>query len=379
MLIIMLMLSLSMLVIAQPDIRSDNPIDLAKVAVEKHQKELLDKMQRRLKDRNESKVKDFDKLKENQQFLYHEDSIDFVLKPKSHSLKDIFEKLCDKSNIPTALDYEGIFIDGISYKTVEAGKKQGQIDSTTLMVPVSFKTHTVTKDKKSDVRYTTTFTWEVQVEPKIIKGVKVQGNGLKGYGVKKLTLISSVSMPTEIPVVKPDRENKTQGQKVVTDTTESTSIGLANVVDTVALTIDDTEEMRSNNARTVVKDLAKQLAIYVSSQEAEQRTVIENMFVSTDSHVEVSFLLKDGTEKIKRESVRQYLDLLRGSVLSMTVDNFEVLNSDWNSLVYIVNQRYQSETYSDYTQKRIYLEYDATKGIYVINKIEVIPNSTKIE
>lgn len=103
------------------------------------------------------------------------------------------------------------------------------------------------------------------------------------------------------------------------------------------------------------------------------------MFETTESDIEVSHLPKRGSEKIKKESAQKYLSLLKGSSLNLLVDNVEIVNPNWDSLIYTVNQEYQSKSYSDYTQKRVYLTYDAARGTYVINKIEVVPNSTKIE
>lgn len=152
------------------EIENVNPKDLAKTVAEKSQKELLDKMQLRLKDRNEPNVKFYKKMTEAQQFLYQENLIDSVLKAKSHLLKDVYVKLCDNSNMPTDLIYEGININNIAYKTF---KKKGieKVDSTTLIVPISFQAHTVAKDGISDVKYAVTFKWQVKIKAETEKTV----------------------------------------------------------------------------------------------------------------------------------------------------------------------------------------------------------------
>lgn len=450
------------------EIRNVNPKDLAKTVAENSQKELLDKMQRRLKDRNEPNVKFGKKMTEAQQFLYQENLIDSTLQAKSHILKDVFGKLCNKSNMPTELIYEGIDINNIAYKPFETGKKQGQIDSTTLIVPVSFQAHTIAKENISNVKYAITFKWEVKVKAEtekiIVDGKKT--NAIVGY-VQNGTpsLVSSVAKPisflasdkkdmksaaqnaiiewyanlpqtldkqyaeqsvsaieamnvssddivfnlpesqsftiAEVPTVKVDidpyqfisDEDKLLYANPaayiivapvfdvsVDDSFKNAALSVSYVVkETVKPIADKEKELRRSTANTVVAEFTKQLSIYVSSRDAEQKIAIENLFATAESNVEVSHLPKRGPEKIKKESAKKYLSLLKGSSLNFGVDNLEVVNPNWDSLIYTVNQKYQSKAYSDYTQKRIYMTYDATKETYVINKIEVVPNSTKIE
>lgn len=470
-LITTLMLGICVAGFSQPnEVKNANPKDLAKTTVENSQKELLDKMQRRLKDRNEPGVKFDKKMIEAQQFLYQESLIDSVLKAKSHLLKDVFGKLCDKSNMPTDLVYEGININtnNITYKLFETGKKQGQVDSTTLVVPVSFQAHSVAKDDISDVKYAITFNWEVKVkaetEKTVVDGKKT--TQIIGYIQKGTpTLVSSVAnsikyltsdknnmkaaaqnaivewyanlpqtldkqyadqsvsaieamnvsvndivfnLPenqnftiSDVPAIKVDIDPyqfiKDEDKPLYTapaayiiiapvfnvtidDSFKNADLLVSYVVkETVEPIADKEKELRRSTANAVVAEFAKQLSTYVSSRDADQKTYIENMFETTESDVEVSHLPKRGSEKIKKESAQKYLSLLRGSSLIFHIDDIEVVNSNWDSLIYTVNQEFQSKSYSDYTQKRVYLTYDAARGTYVINKIEVVPNSTKIE
>ncbi len=143
---------------------------------------------------------------------------------------------------------------------------------------------------------------------------------------------------------------------------------------------DSAKVERNRMANANVMTFLNQLSEYVSSHDTEQKASIKNMFNTTGSDVEVSYLPKYGNEKIKKESAQKYLSLLKGSALNFTLDNdIEVVDLNWDSLIYTVSQRYQSKTYNDYTQKRIHLVYDADKKTYLINKIEVVPNSTKTE
>ncbi len=467
-LITALMLSIGMVGFSKTEeIKSVNPKELAKTVAENSQKELLGKMQHRLKERNEKFNLKFGKNKtEGQQFLYQENLIDSVLKAKSHLLTDVYEKLCEKSNMPTDLVYERININNIAYKTFQK-KGMEKVDSTTLIVPVSFQAHTVAKDGVSDVKYAVTFKWEVKVKEETEK-TNVDGkkkNVIVGYVQNGApTLISSVASPiqfltsdkedmknaaqkaiiewyanlpktldkqyaeqsvtaietkhvtsdsikmelpkrttftiTDVPKIrvcidpyqfidKKDRLLYTNpvAQMVIAptfnvsvdDTFKKADISVSYVVDTVKPITDSVKLERSKSADTFIKELAKQLSTYVSTRDTEQKAYIENMFDTTESTVEVSYLPKYGTEKIKTESAQKYLSLLKGSSLNWDVDNLEVVNPNWDSVIYTVNQEYQSKTYSDYTLKRIYLIYDSTKSAYLINKIEVIPNSTKIE
>ncbi len=468
-LITALMLGVSMVGFSQTnEIKNVNPEVLAKTVVENSQKELLDKMSRRLKDRNEPNVKFDKKMTEAQQFLYQEDLIDSVLKAKSHLLKDVYGKLCDKSNMPTELIYEGININNIAYKEFETGKKQGQVDSTTFIVPVLFQAHTIAKDGVSDVKYAITFNWAVKVKAETEKTV---ADGKKtthiiGYVQNGApTLVSSIAHPikyltsdkkdmktavqnaivewyanlpqtldkqyaeqsvsaiktmnvssndivfnlpesqsftiTEVPAIKVDidpyqfisDEDKSLYTEPaayiivapvfnvsIDDSFKNADLSVSYVVkETVKPIADKEKELRRSAANSVIAELIKQLSTYVTSRDAEQKAVIENMFDTAESDVEVSHLPKRGLEKIKKESAQKYLSLLKGASLNFSIDNIKVVNPNWDSLIYTVSQEYRSKTYSDYTQKRIYLTYDATKGTYVINKIEVVPNSTKIE
>ncbi len=450
------------------EVKNVNPKDLAKIVVDNSQKELLDKMQRRLKDRNEPNVKFSKKMIEAQQFLYQENLIDSVLKAKSHLLKDVYGKLCDKSNMPTDLVHEGININNITYKIFEAGKKQGQVDSTTLVVPVSFQARTIAKDGISNVKYAIMFKWEVKVkverEKAVVDGKKT--NKIVGYVQNGApTLVSSVASPikyltsdrkdiktaaqnaiiewysnlpqtldkqyaeqslsaikamnissndivfnlpesqsftiTDVPTIKVDidpyqfinDEDKSlytdpvayiiiapTFKVSVNDSFNNADLSVSYVVkETVKPIANKEKELRRSIARTVFAEFANNLSTYVSSRNAEQKTHIENMFETTESNVEVSYLPKHGSEKIKKESAQQYLSLLNGSSMNIQIVNVEVVNSNWDTLVYTVNQEFHSIPYSDYTQKRIYMTYDTTKGTYVITKIEVIPNSTTIK
>lgn len=141
---------------------------------------------------------------------------------------------------------------------------------------------------------------------------------------------------------------------------------------------DPDKVVRRDTAKAFVEEFAQQLSSYVASRDAEQKAVVESMFDATESVVEVSYLPKRGKEQIKNGTAQSYLSLLKGSALHWTWndDDVELEDSNWNTLIYTVNQDYESKTYSDQTQKRIHLKYDDGTKSYRIDKIEVVPNTT---
>ena len=462
------MMGIIMVGFAQTDQKkSANPKDLVKVVAENSHKELLDKMQRRLKDRNEPKLnKEFGSMTESKQFLFQEQLIDTVLRAKSHTLKDVFVKMCDKANMPTEFIYEDINIGNVVYKTFETGKKQGQIDSTAFVVPVSFQAHTVAKDKISDVKYAVTLNWEVGVkmeyETVMADGKKVKQvvgyvqNGTpvlmssvaqpikyltsekkamrdvakkaivewyaniphrldKQYAEQSITTIDAMNISpndvkfnlpegqsfvvSDVPTIKvnidPYQFIESSNESVYTDpssymilaptfdvyvddTFNNAKIVVSYAVKDVVKPIADKEkELRRNGAHATILEIADKLSLYVVDSCVDSKLAIANMFTTHQSSIEVSYLPKYGSEKIKTDSVQEYLSLLKGQSLKWTIDSLEVVNSNWDALIYTIGQNYHSKRYSDYTQKRVHLKYDETKGAYVIDKIEVVRNSTK--
>lgn len=426
--------------------------ELAKTTVETSHSDLMRKMQLKLNGEN-AKVKGLDKIEEAQQFLFEEDKIDTVLNIKSHKLQDVFKELCEKTFTPTNMNYTEGTIGNISYKIQDKGKKQGQVDTTSLIVPVSFEVHTVAKDNVSDARYAVTLNWRVKV-----KATK------KGYKIKEVKLISSIATPIEF-LTSEKITMRNAAQKAIAEwyanlpqnldkeyaEQSTTSIEAMNVASkdikinlpesskftvtdvptvnvyidpyqfieerdyslytnpvaylvlapvfnvsvdnsynnadiTVSYTVKDivkpiadkVKEQRRNTADAVINELTQQLSVYVTSHDKEQKANIESLFNNAENDVEVSFLPKYGKEKIQAKTAQRYLSLLKGESINFVVDKIEVVNPNWDSLVYVVNQEYKGKTYSDYTQKRIHLTFDSSKETYLIEKIEVVPNSTRI-
>lgn len=139
---------------------------------------------------------------------------------------------------------------------------------------------------------------------------------------------------------------------------------------------DSAKVARRNIANSVIDEFIKQLSAYIPSREVEQQESVKNMFDAKSSDIEVSFLSKNGSETRKIDSVKEYLTLLRGLALNFTVVKVDA-DSNWEHVIYTVDQKYQSKTYSDHTQKLIHLTYDSSRNTYLVSKIKVIPGTTK--
>ncbi len=413
----------------------------AKTVVENSQKEMLEKMSLKLKGGKE-KVK-FPSKFIAQQFLFQENLIDTVLVAKSHGLKDVFEKLCSKNNVPTEFTFEGINVGSINYKIFSEGKKQGQADTNVVIVPVSFQTHTIAKDNVSDVKYKVTIKWEVKgekatpvsssAEPinyltsermamlnaaktKIIEWYANLPQTLdKQYTVQSISEIQPITVTaddikTDLPAgqnftitnvkdvvinidpyqfISETDKNLYSNPSATQTITPSFIVTVDNsfknadikveysVKEPVKPTSDKEKVARRDAAETVISKLEQELSSYVSMRNEEQRERVESLFNSKESNIEVSYLRQNGTERINTKTANKYLSLLKGSSLNFIDHSIELQDPNWETLVVVVNQDFKSKAYSDYTQKKVYLTYDNENKTYIIDKIEVVPNSTK--
>lgn len=438
-----------------------NPKELAKTVVLDKQKVDLDNMKRHLKDRKSKPKFKFNnkEMKKSKQFLCQEELAESVLKLKPSTLEKVFDALT-KKEAGADLVYEIIQTGGIDYKKETSGKKRGRTDSTTIVVPVRFETHTVTNDKASDARYAVTFNWELKVkavekkEKRKVEGKKKPRKVVIGYEYERdgaPVFVSSV--PEKIAYLTTEREDmRTAAKEAILEwyanlpqtidqyveqpgsVVEAMNVSLreikmslpesrnftvadvpvipvkvnpykeVTIAPTFVVSVDETLKKakislksykcvnekntqpvtdsikleRRRRADTFIQEFAERLSVYVSSGDAEQKAHIENMFSTAENSVQVSHLPRHGSEKTKKESAKKYLSLLNGSSLNMENIHLDKMDSNLDTLIYVVDQEYQSDTYSDYTKKKIFLTYDAVKESYVIEKIEVVPNSTVI-
>ena len=413
----------------------------AKTVVENSQKAMLEKMSLKLKGGKE-KVK-FPNKFISQQFLFQENLIDTILAAKSHGLKDVFEKLCSKNNVPTEFTFEGINVGSINYKIYSEGKKQGQADTNVVIVPISFQTHTIAKDNVSDVKYKVTIKWEVKGEKAtpvsssaepinyltsermaMLNAAKAKIREWyanlpqtldKQYSEQSISEIQPVTVTADdikadLPAgqiftinnvkdvvinIDPYKFISESDKNLYTNPSASLTITPSFIVtvdnsfknadikveysakEPVKPTSDKEKVARRDAAESTISKLAQELSSYVSVRNAEQKERVENLFNSKESNIEVSYLRQNGTERINTKTADKYLSLLKGSSLNFIDHSIELQDPNWETLVVVVNQDFKSKTYSDYTQKKVFLTYDNENKTYIIDKIEVVPNSTK--
>lgn len=139
---------------------------------------------------------------------------------------------------------------------------------------------------------------------------------------------------------------------------------------------DSEKEHRRNKAKEAIETLNNRLSNYITDKNDETKSMVENLFVDENVEVEVSYIFKNGSEKRNKRSVQKYLSLLKGLVLTMDLENIEVNDPNWDSIVYTVNQHYRGVTYNDDTVKKVYFKFNQSKDQYMVSKIEVI--STQI-
>lgn len=457
-LVIILMMMVGTSVFAQTD-----KFDLAKTAAQEKQEELLSNMKSKLENPKEYKQLKTDLTingNEKQQFLYEENKIASLLKIRSHALKDVFKELTkSKANkndhFPTQFNYGEQIVGTPYFKT----NKNGGVDSLTIIVPISFQTHTITKNSISNVKCEVTLEWAVKIKE------KRDEEGKFTYKVYNPKLNSSKATPIEyftsdkvsmletakkhivewyanlpntlnekyvqmsIDDLKPMKIDQKDVQKdglpnsknfeisavpeirikidpyqyiedseklLYTDpvsymilrpkfniSIDNTLKGIDNITveyieKDIVKPIKDTEkEARQDKAKEAIETLNNRLSNYVVDKNDETKSMVETLFVDEKVEVEVSYMLKNGSERRNKKSVQKYLSLLKGITLTMDLENIEVNDPNWDSIVCTVNQQYRGVTYSDETIKKVYCNFNQSKDQYIVSKIEVV--STRIK
>lgn len=136
-----------------------------------------------------------------------------------------------------------------------------------------------------------------------------------------------------------------------------------------------TKEARKKAALAVAQNFGNKLSAYVENPTMD-KTELENMFVDKKSVVEVSNVSKQGFEKITTRPVDQYFTRLKATGMQIVLGT-PIESGNMEEIVYPFNQGYDSKTYSDYTDKELHLKY--INGTYLIEKIAVKPNSTRLK
>lgn len=158
-----------------------------------------------------------------------------------------------------------------------------------------------------------------------------------------------------------------------------------------------TEKLAMRNKATgTIEEFEERLSEYVSTKDKAKKEELVGMFESKDRQIGVSHKSKNGREDIKPRTVGEYLNRINGTNLTFgpnemvdreLADNLNSehpklgveYDSNLNSVMYKISQKFESKTYSDSTEKIVFLNYKSEDKTYYINKIEVVPGSTEIE
>lgn len=151
-------------------------------------------------------------------------------------------------------------------------------------------------------------------------------------------------------------------------------------------------EMRTK-ADKLVSIFTHKLSEYVATNNAQQKEELLNMFECGKTQVQVSHVSQNAKERIANRQAEKYLNCLKGlkwDVKTPTLIDEACANqlnteyptlglqfdSSLNTMMYLINQRYEGQNYKDDTQKIIFVKYN--EGKYQIQKVIVVPNSTKL-
>lgn len=151
-------------------------------------------------------------------------------------------------------------------------------------------------------------------------------------------------------------------------------------------------EMRTK-ADKLVSIFTHKLSEYVATNNAQQKEELLNMFECGKTQVQVSYVSQSAKERIANRQAEKYLNCLKGlkwdvntpTLIDETYAN--QLNTEYptlglqfdpslNTMMYLINQRYEGQNYKDDTQKIIFVKHN--EGEYQIQKVVVVPNSTKL-
>lgn len=351
----------------------------AKKVVTEQTKDFLTNMQKKLNNPKDKAKVEFGNLKKSskqQQFLFADGKIDSLLKCKSHGLSDVFTNLCNKENAPTKFRFNELHASkNIHCKIFETGKHQGKADSSKWIVPVSFNTHTIAKNKVSDVEYSVVLEWEVSIKKGTAKGNK--GEKTTSFTIVNPVLLSSTASPLKKESKKPKGPEASTVQKDSVVTSPILAEKAPTDTENTVVIAKEQQESQFTEAIDIVLEYAFQLSNYVADANEKTKKKIERLFVNNNVEIEVSNVQENGTEKIQKRFVKEYLSLLKGNSLKIELDSI-IDHKNNESPIFMVSQAYRSDTYNDDTQKQVYLKYNAAKKTYLINKITVVPNSTRI-
>lgn len=132
----------------------------------------------------------------------------------------------------------------------------------------------------------------------------------------------------------------------------------------------------ANNVRVKYLDT---LNTYLSTKDKAARKELNNellnMFENEKTIVKVTYLPKNGKERVNDIEAKKYLQRIKGESFNVIVNNIE-LNEEGNAADFTIEQTFKSKHYNDKVTKKITIGEGET-GAYVIKGIEVEENSTE--
>lgn len=151
-------------------------------------------------------------------------------------------------------------------------------------------------------------------------------------------------------------------------------------------------EMRTK-ADKLVNVFTNKLSEYVATNNAQQKEELLSMFECGKTQVQVSHVSQNAKERIANRQAEKYLNCLKGLKWDVKTPTLideacaNQLNTEYptlglqfdpnlNTMMYLIDQRYEGQNYKDDTQKIIFVKYN--EGKYQIQKVIVVPNSTKL-
>lgn len=141
------------------------------------------------------------------------------------------------------------------------------------------------------------------------------------------------------------------------------------------------QEVNRETAKNIVNDFTNKIAIYAKDSNAESKDELLSLFADKNAVVEVSNMSENGKENVVRRKAFQYVSLLKQATISINAGELEFQDgSTMDRVELFVTQTFESESYSDTTEKKITLKKSSEEqgGGYLIEKIEVVPGSTKL-
>lgn len=146
-------------------------------------------------------------------------------------------------------------------------------------------------------------------------------------------------------------------------------------------------------ADKLVSVFTNKLSEYVATNNAQQKEELLNMFECGKTQVQVSYVSQNAKERIANRQAEKYLNSLKGLKWDVKTPTLideacaNQLNTEYptlglqfdpslNTMMYLIDQRYEGQNYKDDTQKIIFVKYN--EGEYQIQKVVVVPNSTKL-